>query len=142
MRNPHLGLNVIRNYIITYLYRLSVHYIKEIKGLVVVSKKKEDSEDLSLRDQMRKRLTSGVERVGARNVSVMTRLSQELVDILDNLVRLGIFKSRSDAVAAIIERALLTQRDEFEKLNEQLEKLDKIQGDAMDIALKALDGEN
>jgi Arc/MetJ-type ribon-helix-helix transcriptional regulator len=116
---------------------------QEQRGLIVVSKEKEKEESsLSLRDEMRKRLTAGVERVGTRNVSVMTRISQELVDILDNLVKLGIFKSRSDAVAAIIERTLLTQRKEFEKLNEQLEKLDKIQGDAMDIALKALDGEN
>ena len=108
-----------------------------------MSKEKDkEGSALSLRDEMRKRLTAGVERTGARNVSVMTRVSQELVDILDNLVRLGIFKSRSDAVAAIIERALLTQRDEFEKLNEQLEKLDKIQGDAMDIALKALERDN
>ena len=104
--------------------------------------KETEGSALSLREEMRKRLTAGVERTGTRNVSVMTRLSDELVEILDNLVKLGIFKSRSDAVAAIIERALLTQRDEFEKLNEQLEKLDKIQGDAMDIALKALDGES
>ncbi|MHA1904211.1 MAG: hypothetical protein ACXADL_08110 [Candidatus Thorarchaeota archaeon] len=104
-------------------------------------KAEEESTELSLRDEMRKKLTAGVERVGARNVSVMTRLTQDLVDILDNLVRLGIFKSRSDAVAAIVERTLLTQREAFERLDEQVEKLEKIQGTALDIALKALDGD-
>jgi Arc/MetJ-type ribon-helix-helix transcriptional regulator len=71
----------------------------------------------------------------------MTRLSQDLVDILDNLVKLGIFKSRSDAVAAIIEKTLLTQKESFELLEAQVKRLEEIQGDAMDIALKALEGE-
>ena len=100
-----------------------------------------DTPQLSLRDEMRRKLTAGVEKTGARDVSVMTRLSQDLVDILDNLVKLGIFKSRSDAVAAIIEKALLTQRESFELLEAQVKKLEEIQGDAMDIALRALEGE-
>jgi Arc/MetJ-type ribon-helix-helix transcriptional regulator len=106
-------------------------------------KKKPEEElaqGLGLRDEMRKKLTAGAERTGTRDVSVMTRLSQDLVDILDDLVKLGLFKSRSDAVAVIVERALLSQRESFEKLKSQVEKLEKIQGDAMDIALKALEG--
>ncbi|MFW9890401.1 MAG: ribbon-helix-helix domain-containing protein [Candidatus Thorarchaeota archaeon] len=100
-----------------------------------------DAPQLSLRDEMRRKLTAGVEKTGARNISVMTRLSQDLVGILDNLVKLGIFKSRSDAVAAIIEKALLTQKESFELLEAQVKKLEGIQGDAMDIALRALEGE-
>ena len=109
-----------------------------------MSKKKkaveENSPELGLRDEMRKKLSAGVERTGARDVSVMTRLGQDSVDILDNLVKLGLFKSRSDAVASIVERTLLSQRQSFEELKNQVEKLEKIQGDAMDIALKALEG--
>jgi Arc/MetJ-type ribon-helix-helix transcriptional regulator len=90
---------------------------------------------------MRKKLTAGADKRGTRDVSVMTRLSQDLVDILDNLVKLGIFKSRSDAVAAIIEKTLLTQKESFELLEAQVKRLEEIQGDAMDIALKALEGE-
>ncbi|NHJ12748.1 MAG: hypothetical protein EAX95_03690 [Candidatus Thorarchaeota archaeon] len=109
-----------------------------------MSKKKkveeEQEQDLGLRAEMRKKLTAGVERTGTRDVSVMTRLSQDLVDILDNLVKLGLFKSRSDAVAAIVERTLLSQRESFEQLKNQVEKLEKIQGDALDIALRALEG--
>ncbi|MFX1367784.1 MAG: hypothetical protein ACFFAY_04225 [Promethearchaeota archaeon] len=102
--------------------------------------KESDESELGLRDEMRKRLIAGVERSGARNVSVMTRLGQDLVDILDNLVKLGIFKSRSDAVAAIVERTLLSQREAFEQLSEQVEKVEKIRGTALDITLKALEG--
>ena len=110
----------------------------------MAKKKKADKKDtpgLSLRDEMRSKLTAGVDKRGTRDVSVMTRLSQDLVDILDNLVKLGIFKSRSDAVAAIIEKTLLTQKESFELLEAQVKRLEEIQGDAMDIALKALEGE-
>jgi Arc/MetJ-type ribon-helix-helix transcriptional regulator len=104
----------------------------------MTSKKKE--EEMGLRDEMRKKLRMDKAKAGKRTVSVMTRLSPEMVEILDNLAALGIFKSRADAVAAIVEKTLLSQIDSFQKLKRHVEKLDEIQGEAMDIAIKALVG--
>jgi Arc/MetJ-type ribon-helix-helix transcriptional regulator len=106
-------------------------------------KKKTDSEDseMSLRDEMRRKMKVDYPEAGKRDISVMTRLSSTIVEILDNLVKLGIFKSRSDAVAAIVEKTLLPQIDSFNKLKGHVEKLGEIQEEAMDIAVKALDGE-
>ena len=108
----------------------------------MTSKKETTSEEYSeigLREEMRKKLRMDAAKAGKRTISVMTRLSPEMVEILDNLATLGIFKSRADAVAAIVEKTLLSQIDSFDRLKKQVEQLEEIQGAAMDIALKALD---
>ena len=75
-----------------------------------------------------------------REVPVMTRLDGKLVQLLDILVKLDIFKSRSEAVAAIVEKTLLSQIDKFELLKEQIAKLEEIQDTAKDIALDVMKG--
>lgn len=44
-----------------------------------------------------------------RDVSVMTRMSTDIVEILDALVELEIFKSRSEAAAAFAERTIYSR---------------------------------
>ncbi|MFW9976327.1 MAG: ribbon-helix-helix domain-containing protein [Candidatus Thorarchaeota archaeon] len=102
----------------------------------------DDNSEMGLRDEMRKKLKADTAEAGKRDISVMTRLSSSMVEVLDNLVKLGIFKSRSDAVAAIVEKALIPQMKSFEKLKGHVEQLDEIQEAAMDIAIKALDGQD
>ncbi len=76
-----------------------------------------------------------------RDFSVMTRLSGSFIEILDALVKLGIFKSRSEAIASIMERTILSKIDLFQQLKEQAGKLDEIQDSAKNLALKALTNE-
>ena len=54
--------------------------------------------------------------------------------------KLDIFNSRSEAVAAIVEKTLLSQLDNFELLKEQISKLEEIQDTARDIAYDVLRG--
>ncbi len=54
-----------------------------------------------------------------REISVMTRMSTDIVDVLDALVELEIFKSRSEAVAALIERAINSRRTLFNEIRSQ-----------------------
>ena len=75
-----------------------------------------------------------------REVPVMTRLDNEVIQLLDILVKLDIFKSRSEAVAAIVEKTLLPQRDKFDLLKKQITKLQEVQDTAKDIALEVLKG--
>lgn len=75
-----------------------------------------------------------------REIPVMTRLGKDLVELLDILVKLNIFNSRSEAVAAIVEKTILSQQDKFELLKAQVEKLEEIQDAARNIAFDVLKG--
>ncbi len=103
-----------------------------------MAQKKEKSSQ-KMREEMIDELSSRKSDV-KREVPVMTRLDKELVKMLDVLVKLDIFKSRSEAVAAIVENTLLVQKDKFELLQSQISKLEKIQDTAKDIALEVLKG--
>ncbi|MHA2213522.1 MAG: hypothetical protein ACW992_10215, partial [Candidatus Thorarchaeota archaeon] len=56
-----------------------------------------------IRDELLGRLESEGFGLRRREVSVMARMSEDIVDLLDALVELEIFKSRSEAVAAFVE---------------------------------------
>ena len=68
----------------------------------------------------------------------MTRLSPDILEMIDILVKLNVYKSRSEAVASIVETALLSQQDKFEELRKQVKKLEAIQGSAKDIASEVI----
>ena len=65
----------------------------------------------------------------------MTRLATKHVQMLDLMVKLGIFRSRSEVAAAIIEKTLHEQSETFELLNNQITKLEEIQDEAKSIAI-------
>ncbi len=101
-------------------------------------KKKQDKKSaVELRDEMLEELSVG-DSDAKHHIAVMTRLDDKLVRLIDMLVKLDIFNSRSEAVAAIVEKTLLSQIDKFELLQKQIEKLEEIQETAKDIALDVL----
>jgi len=73
-----------------------------------------------------------------REVSVMCRLSGRTVSILEALVELEIFKSKSEAVALIVGKVLEAQKDNFMKLKSEITKIERIQDSAKDIVSDAL----
>ncbi|MFW9793940.1 MAG: hypothetical protein ACFFEE_06555 [Candidatus Thorarchaeota archaeon] len=75
---------------------------------------------------------------GKREFSVMTRLSSEFIELLDALVKLEIFKSRSEAVAALLMKTILADIDLYKELKEQAEKLDELQDTVKSLALKTV----
>ena len=77
-----------------------------------------------------------------REISVMTRMSADIVAILDALVELGIFKSRSEAVAALIERAINSRKPLFEELRKQAEDISKKRDAARHLAHQILQEES
>ena len=103
-------------------------------------KKKGSKASLSLREEMLESLAVS-DSDAKREIPVMTRLGTELVEMLDVLVKLDIFSSRSEAVAAIVEKTLFSQLDKFELLKTQIEKLDKIHETAKGIAYDVLSGQ-
>ena len=100
-------------------------------------KRKMSESSRNLRDVLIKELATR-EPYTKRDIPVTTRLDDELVSMLDVLVALGIFRSRSEAVATIIEKTLFAQKDKFELLKTHTMKLEKIQDEAMEIAYDVL----
>jgi Arc/MetJ-type ribon-helix-helix transcriptional regulator len=103
-------------------------------------KKKQKESTPTLREEMLDKLSAGVTET-KRDIPVMTRMDSKLVELLDILVKLNIFQSRSEAVASIVEKMLFSQLDKFELLKEQLKKLDDVHETAMGIAQDVLRGE-
>ncbi len=102
-------------------------------------KKKKTESTPTLRDEMLKELSID-DSESKREVPVMTRLDTRVIQLLDMLIKLNIFKSRSEAVAAIVEKTLLPQQDKFDLLQEQLSKLEEIEDTAKGIALDVMKG--
>lgn len=103
-------------------------------------KKRQNGESaLRLRDEIMEELAIEDSKA-KRDIPVMTRLDSELINMIDMLVKLDIFKSRSEAVAAIVEKTLLSQLENFELLKEQISRLEEIQDTAKDIAYDVLRG--
>jgi hypothetical protein len=73
-----------------------------------------------------------------REISVMTRLSVDIVEILDALVELEIFKSRSEAVAAFIERSVVAKRELFETILAQAKDIESKREAAKHLAFQAI----
>jgi len=107
----------------------------------LAKKNKDNKSAQTLRTAMIEDLSIRVSET-KRDNPVTTRLDDELVNMLDILVKLDIFKSRSEAIASILERTLFDHRDEFKQLLAEITKLERIQDRAKDIALDVLQGKS
>jgi Arc/MetJ-type ribon-helix-helix transcriptional regulator len=101
-------------------------------------KKWSGESDSGLTDTIIDKLSSSTLEAGIRDTTVMTRLNTNLVHILDMLVKLGLFKSRSEVVASIVEKVLLSDPDLLKKLDGQMKKLEEIQGTVKTITHQLL----
>jgi Arc/MetJ-type ribon-helix-helix transcriptional regulator len=113
----------------------------EMRSANLSKKKKGDESGQTLRETIIEDLSTKIADT-KRDVPVTARLDNEIVDMLDILVKLGIFKSRSDAIASILENTLLDHRDRFKQLTTEISRLEKIQDRAKDIALEVLQGKS
>ncbi len=106
-----------------------------------MSDKKKDTTgegvQLSLREQLLGRLSDEDYVSKKREVSVMTRMSGDIVEILDALVELEIFKSRSEAVSAFVEQAISTRMSLFEEIKSQATDIRKLRDSAKKHAFEA-----
>ena len=105
-----------------------------------MSDKKESSTggavQLSLREQLLGRL-SDEDVSKKREVSVMTRMSGDIVEILDALVELEIFKSRSEAVSAFVEQAISARKSLFDEIKTQAADIRQLRDSAKKHAYEA-----
>ena len=74
-----------------------------------------------------------------REVHVMTRLSSSIVEILDALVELEVFKSRSAAVSAYVEKGISAQMDMYEDVREIGRNIAEMKEKAKRLAFEAFE---
>ncbi len=97
---------------------------------------------LSLREQLLGRLSEEDISSKKREVSVMTRMSGDIVEILDALVELEIFKSRSEAVSAFVEQAISARAKMFDEIKTQAEDIRRLRDSAKKHAYEAFQEES
>ncbi|MFW9913401.1 MAG: hypothetical protein ACFFEU_13070, partial [Candidatus Thorarchaeota archaeon] len=73
-----------------------------------------------------------------RDVPVVARMNKKVVATLDSLVSLGIFKSRSEAAAALVEAAISSREDLFNEIRAQAVSLGRTKDEAMKEAQDAV----
>ena len=107
-----------------------------------MSKKKDEETPTIARPGLREKLLSklAAESFGEeeRDVPVVARMNKKVVHTLDSLVALGIFKSRSEAAAALVEAAISSREELFTEIREQAASLSRTQDEAMKEAQDAV----
>lgn len=95
----------------------------------------------NLREQLLGRLSNDDLFSKKRDISVMTRMSIDIVEILDALVELEIFKSRSEAVSAFVEQAISSRMKMFDEIRTQAQDIRRLRDTAKKHAFGAFQEE-
>ena len=96
-----------------------------------------EEEKMTLREQLLGRISDDASIGQKREVSVMTRMRADIVEILDALVELDIFKSRSEAVSAFVEQAIAARESMFQEIKTQASEIRKLRDSAKRHAFAA-----
>jgi Arc/MetJ-type ribon-helix-helix transcriptional regulator len=71
--------------------------------------------------------SKAVERaMNVRDTTVLLRLSEESSDKLDTLVSAGIFKSRAEAAAFLVDEGIKAQSALFQRIQDKLTEIEKL----------------
>ncbi len=71
-----------------------------------------------------------VERaINVRDTTVLIRLSDESSDKLDTLVSAGIFRSRAEAAAFLIDEGIKAQAALFQRIQDKLSEIERLRAD-------------
>lgn len=107
-----------------------------------MSKKKEEGGQVTstLRERILGDMQTDEFELKKREVHVMTRLSADIVEIIDTLVELEVFRSRSEAVSAYVEKGIASQMDLYDDVRELGRKLSEMKESAKRMAFEAFEG--
>ncbi len=74
--------------------------------------------------------SKAVERaINVRDTTVLVRLSDEASDKVDTLVSAGVFRSRSEAAAFLIEEGIKAQEPLFQRIQDKLTEIEKLRSE-------------
>jgi len=74
--------------------------------------------------------SKAVERaINVRDTTVLLRLSDESSDKVDTLVSAGVFKSRAEAAAFLVEEGIKAQSALFQRIQDKLTEIEKLRAE-------------
>lgn len=107
-----------------------------------MSKKKIIVETVPNQETLRDELMGSFsrERMGLKNreISVMTRMDSYIVEVLDALVELEVFKSRSEVVSTFMEQMILDRKHLFDEIRTQAQDISNKREAAKKLAFQAM----
>jgi hypothetical protein len=77
--------------------------------------------------------------LASRNTVLTIRVNDESNKKLNMLVEAGLFKSRSESAAFLIEEGIKSQESLFSKITDKLKKMEKIRNELKDIVSKEVE---
>lgn len=77
--------------------------------------------------------------LSSRNTVLTIRVNDECNEKLNMLVEAGLFKSRSESAAFLIQEGIGVQKDIFNKITGKLKKMDKIREELKTIVINEMD---
>lgn len=107
---------------------------------IQVTEKEGKPKRITLRERVLKNIAAEGFENEERDIPVVARMNKRVVDTLDSLVAIGVFKSRSEAAAALVEGAISSREDLFEDIRRQAASLSEQQDAAMKEAQDAILG--
>jgi len=111
-----------------------------ITWVQIVSEEKDAPKRTSLRERVLKNISAEGFEGEERDIPVVARMNKRVVETLDAMVAVGIFKSRSEAAAALVEGAISAREDFFADIRKQATSLSERQDEAMKEAQDAILG--
>lgn len=94
----------------------------------------------SLRERVLKNISADGFESEERNIPVVARMNKRVVETLDSMMSIGIFKSRSEAAAALIEGAISSRQEFYDDIRKQASSLSEQQDAAIKQAQDAILG--
>ena len=92
-----------------------------------------DDNTSSLRDLFSRvpdTVSKAVERaINVRDTTILIRLSDEASDKVDTLVSAGVFRSRAEAAAFLIEEGIKAQAALFQRIQDKLSEIEKLRAE-------------
>ena len=92
----------------------------------------------SLREELMGRFSRESMGLKNREISVMTRMSPYIVEVLDALVELEVFKSRSEVVSTFMEQMIMDRKSLFDEVRGQAQDISKKRESAKRLAFQAM----
>ncbi len=92
----------------------------------------------SLRDELMGRFSRESMGLKNREISVMTRMDSYIVEVLDALVELEVFKSRSEVVSTFMEQMIMDRKKLFDEIRTQAQDISKKRESAKRLAFHAM----
>lgn len=92
----------------------------------------------SLRDELMGQFSR--EKMGLKNreISVMTRMDSYIVEVIDALVELEVFKSRSEVVSTFMEQMIMDRKKLFDEIRTQAKDISNKRESAKKLAFHAM----